>query len=207
MTKIILVRHGQSEANVSRHFACRTDTPLSPLGKKQAEALATYLPSAFQIDKIYASPLSRTKNTVLPTATVLGLPVLEDAGLLEIDAGRWENVHTSILKEDKSSGFDLWQTDVGHATCPDGESVAELFDRVVGTVLRLAAENEGKTLLIASHWTPIHALLTFAKGKGFLDMQESNFIPNASVHVLTFEDGTLRPIAVELVDHLKELNP
>ena len=206
MTTLILVRHGQSEANVSRHFACRTDTPLSPLGKQQAQALAAYLPQHFKIDKIYASTLSRTRDTVLPTAAALGLPVFEDAGLLEIDAGRWENVHTSILKEDKTSGFDLWQTDVGSIKCPDGESVAELFDRVVGTVLRLAAENEGKTLLRASHWTPIHALLTFAKGKTVKDMQESDFIiPNASLHVLTFENGRLTPVALGIVEHLEAL--
>ena len=205
MTTIILVRHGQSEANVSKHFACRTDTPLSPLGKAHAEALARYLPTRFHIDKIFASPLSRTKNTVLPTAKALGLPVHEEAGLIEVDAGDWENVHTSILLADKDCGFDKWLTNVGDVTCPNGESVKDLFERVVGTVCRLSEEHEGQTLLLGTHWTPLHALLTYADGKSAADMVEGAHIVNASIHVLRYENGTLTPVEVGITDHLDGL--
>ena len=79
MTRIILVRHGQSEANLAHRWAAgATDTKLTALGKKQAELLADYLTAHERIDAIYASPLSRATDTVRPTAERLGLSVIPE---------------------------------------------------------------------------------------------------------------------------------
>ncbi|MBQ3064152.1 MAG: histidine phosphatase family protein [Clostridia bacterium] len=206
MTKIILVRHGQSESNVLHHFACQFDSPLSPLGRRQAVAVADYLVPRVHIDKIYASTVSRTQDTVRPTAERLGLPIHPDAGLLEIDAGKWDNVPTAELKATDPS-FLLWGTDMEHVQCPDGENMQELFDRVNSTVYRLARENEGKTILLASHWTPVCAVITAAHGGGVADMMQYNTITNASLHFFRFEDDKLIPETVFVTEHLNEVTP
>ena len=206
MTKIILVRHGQSESNVSHHFACQFDSPLSPLGKKQAVAVAEYLVPRYHIDKIYASTVSRTRDTVQPTAERLGLPIHPEAGLLEIDAGKWENRPTADLRANDPA-FLLWGTDMAHVQCPDGESMQEMFARANETVRRIARENEGKTLLLASHWTPVCAIVTAAHGGGVGDMMRYPEIYNASLHILRFENDTLTPEEVFITSHLEGLTP
>ena len=190
MTNIVLLRHGQSEANVSRDFACLFDTPLSPLGRQQAEAVADYLVGRVPVTRIYASPLSRATDTARPTAERLGLSITPDAGLIEIDAGDWENKPSAELAE-KDEMFRRWYTDLTAVTCPGGESVKELYDRVTETLLRLARKHDGETLLLASHWTPIAAMLAFARGAGFLGMREPIHIHNASLHFLRFEEDKL----------------
>lgn len=206
MTKIILVRHGQSESNVSHHFACHFDTPLTALGRRQAEAVAAYLVPRFEIDKIYASTVSRTQDTVRPTAVRLGLPIHTDAGLLEIDAGEWDNRPTAELRAN-CPDFLLWGMDMERVQCPGGENMHQLFERANKTVQRIARENEGKTLLLASHWTPICAIVTTAHGGGIADMLRFPQITNASLHIFRFEDDRLIPEEVMITSHLENITP
>ena len=206
MTKIILVRHGQSESNVTHHFACHFDSPLSPLGRRQADAVADYLLPRYKIDRIYASTVSRTQDTVRPTAIRLGLPITPDAGLLEIDAGEWENRPTADLKANDKN-FLLWGVAMEQVRCPGGESMQELFARTNEAVRRIARENEGKTILLASHWTPVCAILTAAHGKTERDMLQFNNILNASLHILRFEDEKLIPEEICITSHLEGLTP
>ncbi len=206
MTKIILVRHGQSESNVSHHFACHFDSPLSALGRKQAEAVADYLVPRYKIDKVYASTVSRTQDTVRPTAERLGLTITPDAGLLEINCGEWENRPTADLMANDPT-FSLWGRDMAHVQCPGGENMQELFARANATVCRIAEENEGKTLLLASHWTPTCAIVTKACGGDVADMQQTPNIGNASIHIFRYEDGKLIPEEIFITDHLAHLKP
>ena len=206
MTKIILVRHGQSESNVLHHFACHFDSPLSALGRRQAAAVAEYLVPRFHIDKIYASTVSRTQDTVRPTAERLGLPIHTDAGLLEINCGTWENKPTAELRAHHPE-FLLWGTDMASVQCPGGESMTELFARVNDTVCRIARENEGKTLLLASHWTPVCAVITAAHGGTPADMMRFGNVPNASLHLLSFENGRLVPEKIAITSHLEDITP
>ena len=114
MTRIILVRHGRSMANVADIFAGITETPLTPHGLLQAPAVANYLFEHEKIDKVYASPLSRAMDTVRPTAERFGLSVIPDKGLIEVDGGRWEGLSCAELAEKYNGG--------GHA-CAAGATV------------------------------------------------------------------------------------
>ena len=75
MTRIILIRHGQSIANFIGKFAGHSDFDLTELGHRQAELAAGYLLKNEKIDKIYASDLLRAYNTAVPTAKALGLEI------------------------------------------------------------------------------------------------------------------------------------
>ena len=145
-TTLLLVRHGQSEANLAGVYVGQTESPLSELGKKQAEKTAEYLAEHYRIDKIYASDLGRAYATGKAVGDKLGLEVQTDKNLREINAGKWEGVPFEQLIQDDAA-YKVWMTDIGSAACPDGETVAELQERFVAEVRRIAAENPGLSLI------------------------------------------------------------
>jgi broad specificity phosphatase PhoE len=209
MTRIILVRHGQSEANLARRWAAgKTDAKLTELGQRQAELVADYLTAHEQkIDAVYASPLSRATDTVRPTAERLGLSVIPEEGIREIYGGLWENQPISLLRTDPQlkSDYAMWHNDLAHCRCTEGESIIELYERASAAVLRLAKENEGKTLLLGTHWTPTVAILTYANYGDVLRINETPPPFNASIHVLCYKNGSFVLEKQNVVEHLGDL--
>ncbi|MBE6703101.1 MAG: histidine phosphatase family protein [Ruminococcaceae bacterium] len=202
MTRVILMRHGQSEANLARWFAGHTDAHLTELGQHQAKAAAAYLFAHEQIDVIYASDLTRAMDTARPTAMAFSLPIIPEKGLREIFAGDWEGVPFSLLDTRFGADRALWHTDLAHARCTGGETIAQVFDRAVATVTRVARENDGKTILLATHWTPVLAMVCHAMGYGVDRIGECPEPMNASLQILRFEDGIFRPEALNILSHL-----
>ena len=92
MTTLILIRHGQSQANITKCFAGQSDPDLTEKGKKQAEALSNWLINNYNIDSIYSSDLLRAYNTALPTAQKLKKQIIKTKQLREINAGYWQNI-------------------------------------------------------------------------------------------------------------------
>ena len=111
MTRVILVRHGQSQANIDEVFAGITDTHLTPRGEQQAESIARYLAAHEKIDKIYASDLTRVQSTVAPTAKTFDLPVINDTALREIHGGAWENQPYHEIKRKYLADFNIQYMD------------------------------------------------------------------------------------------------
>lgn len=191
MTKLIIVRHGHSIANDALCFAGITDTPLSTVGIQQAEHVGAYLAANIHIDKIYTSGMTRTVQTAMPTATRLGLPLHTETGLREIFAGLWEALSYKEIKRLYHDDFMVWTFDNSHARCTCGESTRQLYYRIKEAVFRLAEENEGKTLLLVTHSTPLHLLHAIAMG---YSPEQTHLAPsqkNASINVFHYENGTL----------------
>jgi len=204
MTRIIVVRHGLSRANIDEIFRGVTETPLSPLGHQQAVAVADYLEENEKIDKIYASPLSRAIDTVTPTAKRLGLPIVTDEGLVEINGGLWEGVSFAELAKQYPEAFSAWSNDPANSCPTGGESLRDLYARVIGCVSRIAEENDGKTVLIGSHMTPVRALLIEALFGSVEAYTREVKVPNTSLHILRYEGGKFTPEKISITEHLGE---
>lgn len=189
MTELLLIRHGQSVANLSKYFAGASDAPLTELGLRQAQATADYICSTYRVDAVYASDLSRAFDTGKAVADRLGLCVHADASLREIYAGQWEGVSFDKLMNDFPETYTVWRTDIGNAHPDGGESVAQLQQRIVNALRRISAENDGKTLVIATHATPIRVLQCHCEGKSLCDMASIPWVSNASVTHVVCEDG------------------
>ena len=189
MTRIILIRHGQSIANFIGKFAGHSDFDLTELGHRQAELAAGYLLENEKIDKIYASDLLRAYNTAVPTAKALGLEITPAKELREIFAGEWESLSFDQIKERFPKDFNDWMHDFSNARCTGGESVAELYERVNAYVCKIAEENDGKTILIATHATPVRAVNCFAMGYEAERMADVSFCGNAATNVFIYENG------------------
>ena len=187
MTTVIMVRHGQSEANLARRFAGHTNVSLTDLGQKQAEQAAEFLRD-YPIDVIYASDLQRAMKTAEPTAAIHGLEIIANRELREIDAGNWEMVSYDTLLSERYDEYILWRTDIGHAHPSGGESVLALSERVTDELDRLLERHRGECIAIFSHYTPIRAMLCRIAGLPFEKMQEQTPVENGSVSVATLDD-------------------
>ncbi len=204
-TTLLFVRHGQSEANLAGVYVGQTESPLSQMGREQAEKTAEYLAENYRVDKVYASDLSRAFATGQTIAEKLGVEIEADKKLREINAGSWEGVpFEELLKDD--AAYQVWMSDIGSAACPNGETVAQLQERFVTAVQNIAAENPGKTVVIATHATPIRSLQCHCSGKGIAYMQEIKWVPNASVTVAKCEDGIINLREIGCDDHLEGLH-
>ncbi len=204
MTTFLLIRHGESMANTEKRFAGHWDIPLSPLGQAQAEATAQYIAATYAVDAVYASDLQRAFHTGKAVADRLQIPLVADTALREICAGDWEQQSFDDLQKNFAASYAVWLTDIGNAQCDNGESVAQLQARVLGVLRRIAVENDGKTIVIATHATPIRALQCHCARQPLSEMHKIPWATNASVTTVAFENGEFRLIAPPHDSHLGE---
>lgn len=189
MTTLLLIRHGQSEANLSRVFAGNYDVPLTELGLIQAEKTADFIAENYKVNSVYASDLIRAFETGKTIANVLNLPITPNDGLREIRAGEWEALPFDDIVVKFSEEYKKWKEDIGNSSCPNGESVKVLGERVMATLTAIAEENDGKTVVIATHATPIRVSRTLIEYGNLAPMQEIPWVSNASVTEIIYDNG------------------
>lgn len=205
MTKILIIRHGQSVANLEETFAGHTDTPLSDLGKRQAEVTAEFIVSNYKVDKIYSSDLQRAFNTAGAVAKRLGMDIIADQNLREIFAGQWEEIPFADMPIKYPKECYIWLNDIGNAACPGGESVLQLQQRAGAAIEKIAKENEGKTVVVATHATVVRALYCLYENVSADEMKNVPWVSNASVTELSYENGVMKVLKNGYDKHLKEL--
>ena len=99
----------------------------------------------------------------------------------------------------------MWKNDIGNARCTGGESVQELSKRILKAVERIAEENENKTVVIATHATPVRCMQCAWQGKTFDEMKDISWVSNASVTEAVYENGKFTINFAGKDDHLSEL--
>ena len=203
-TKFIMIRHGFSVANNEKRFAGHSDFPLTDLGKIQAERCAEALKDE-KIDVIYASDLSRAFETAVPIARSHKLEIVPHKGLREIFAGEWEGKAFSELEEEYPESFGVWKNDLANAHPDGGESICQLYNRILATMKELANENEGKTICIATHATPVRSVCTASMGLDCAGMSKIGWSANASISIFEYEDGKFTALEASRTEHLGDL--
>ena len=180
-TRILLARHGETDWNRVGRWQGHADPPLNDLGRRQAAELAERL-AGDGISAVYTSDLRRASETAGVIADRLGLPVVEDAALREIDVGSWSGLTRAEVEQRFPDGFARWRAgEIGH----DGETREQLTARVVTAVERIAATHQGDTILVVTHGGSIRALRRHAAG----DPGES--IENCGTSSLELVEGAL----------------
>jgi probable phosphoglycerate mutase len=164
-TRLLLLRHGQTELSVQRRYSGRGNPALTEVGRQQAEAAARYLTQRRGIAAVLSSPLQRAYDTAATAAKALGLDVTVDDDLIETDFGAWEGLTFAEAAERDPELHRRWLRDTS-ATPPGGESFDGVLDRVCGARERIIAAHQGATVLVVSHVTPIKMLLRLALDAG-----------------------------------------
>ncbi|MEW6096836.1 MAG: histidine phosphatase family protein [bacterium] len=150
MTKIILVRHGQTAWNKEEIFRGRIDIDLDETGISQAKLLAKRL-GELQINAVYSSPLKRALNTAIPIANYHGLKVNIDDHFIDINYGNWEGKSNEEVKETFKDLYQKWIKDPHLLRIPDGETLDEVRIRAVTGLNQILAKHGEETIAIVSH--------------------------------------------------------
>ncbi|WP_396931496.1 bifunctional RNase H/acid phosphatase [Mycolicibacterium sp.] len=164
-TRMLLLRHGQTEFSKQRRYSGRGNPELTDAGRRQAESAARYLAERGGVDVVLSSPLKRAYDTASAAATALGLDVTVDADLIETDFGAWEGLTFGEARERDPDLHGRWLRDTGLRP-PDGESFNDVEERIRRVRKRIIAEHPGATVLVVSHVTPIKTLLRLALDAG-----------------------------------------
>jgi probable phosphoglycerate mutase len=164
-TRLLLLRHGQTELSVQRRYSGRGNPALTEMGRRQADAAARYLAQRGGISAVFASPLQRAYDTATAAAKALGLDVTVDDDLIETNFGSWEGLTFAEAAERDPELHGRWLRDTSTAP-PGGESFDAVADRVSRVRDRIVAAHQGTTTLLVSHVTPIKMLLREALDAG-----------------------------------------
>ena len=207
MTRILLVRHGETEWNVVGRVQGWTDIPLNARGHAQAAALATRLQDT-PITAIYSSDSSRAAGTAGAVAAAHGLEVKRLPELREKGFGVWEGLTQTELERDHA---DLWHRYHAlhelDAAIPGGETYSEVYDRMRGVLCRIldAHPNPGDTVLVVGHGGSSRTLVLAALQAPLSTLQRLQS-DNASLTTLSFRgiaDG--RVVSLNDTSHLTGL--
>ena len=145
MTRIILVRHGQTEWNAGEErFRGSMDVPLDQTGLAQAEAAALRIAGEWKIAAVYSSPLQRAMKTAEIIARPHGLAPVPCPGLADMDYGEWQGLTVRQVRDGWPREVDNWLKSPQNASIPGGGSLRELFDRGTAAVREWPAGTAGR---------------------------------------------------------------
>ena len=165
MVKLILVRHALTVDNQKSRLSGHIDSSISEEGKEQIDKITNYLKD-FDIDKIYTTTSSRTKDTVKKLSELKSIEIIEKESLKEISFGDFEGLT-----------FD-----------PNGESLIDSYNRVCIELDNIISNNDDRTILICSHGGTIRNIITYLISNSY--KYHWNFkIDNGSVTILEVQDG------------------
>ena len=182
MPTILLVRHGENEYVAKGRLAGRLPgVNLNSNGQKQAAAVAKAL-AQVPIKAVYSSPMERCMETAQPLATALGLEVIPNEGLLEVDFGEWQDKTLKQLRRRK-----LWKVVQGNPSrmCfPGGETFVNAQQRIVQALEDLSQQHAPKDLIACfSHSDLIKLALSYYLGQP-IDLFQRIMIAPASISTL-----------------------
>jgi len=203
--EILLLRHGQSEGNQGGRFGGHGPTPLTPLGRAQAEATARAL-AAEGLTAIFSSDLVRAVETAEPISRATGIAMARTPALRERSVGVLTGLTFAEAETRHPEAFAALMRREAGARPPDGETHGECAARA-GALLDqvLAKFPHGRTLLV-SHALTIYLLLLHVLG--LEDAAERLFFrtDNCALHRLRRIDGRWTVLALNDRAHLANVS-
>ncbi len=182
MTTLILVRHGQSRSNLDKTFAGQSDVKLTELGHRQAEMAAKFLKDR-HFDAAYSSTLSRALETAAPIVKDRNLEIVQVHDLCETALGDWEGLEIDSVREE----YAVWKSDMNYAP-PGGESTYTVCQRFGKAIDKIASDNDGKTVLVATHGGCIRTLPSYLANDPEL-LHTTPIASNVSITTVVYENG------------------
>ena len=151
MTRLILVRHGETEWNRVERFRGHADVPLNATGLAQAGATARRIHRAWPVSAVYCSPLSRAGETARAIAALFKLTVTPVQDLIDIDYGEWQGKSSEEVKSLWPDLLSAWYEKPHTVRVPRGESLDDVRERCGRAVRRVAAEHPGGCAVVVGH--------------------------------------------------------
>lgn len=165
VTRIYIVRHGETDWNVERRFQGQTDTHLNANGVAQANEIAREISRLDEtFAAIYASPLMRTMQTARPIATALGMQIQTDDALKEIYCGQWEGLNPDQIEAKFPGMLQQWRSNISTFRMPDGESVTDVQKRTSKFYRAARDRHPGEAFLVVAHGASLLSMIAYMFG-------------------------------------------
>ncbi|HRV83140.1 MAG: histidine phosphatase family protein [Planctomycetes bacterium] len=164
MTEITLIRHGEVHADWRDRLYGGMDVPLSGEGEAQAWAVARELREEV-FDGVISSGLARAEFTAaILRSSRPDLVRIDRPKLAERSRGDWAGLSVDEIDARHPGGSNLWRSSHGMFTPPGGESVEQVFERVLGELDRLAGEYEHGAIAVVAHLWVVRCAVAAAIG-------------------------------------------
>lgn len=201
LTKLFLIRHGQSEWNKLNLIQGQKNVSLTELGKKQAKSLGNRLINE-DIHIIYTSDLLRAYSTAQIISDIIEKPMASKEDIREIKFGSWEGLSTQEIQEKYNKEYSTWLKEPHNLNIDGIETLQLLQTRAMNCIRNIIDSNQGKNIAIVSHGATLKTIIL-----GLLDMDISHFknISLNNVSLTTIECRTYNKVLTLLNDisHLK----
>jgi probable phosphoglycerate mutase len=166
MKRVVVVRHGETDWNLHGRMQGWAPVPLNRTGREQADRVGRYLLERYDVDRIVASDLHRTRETTDIVTAHVDASVTYESAWRERHIGVYQGLDYEDVVE-RFPAFALGETgiDAADRVPESGESLLDVRERVVGAwdALLEGAADDG-TVLVVTHGGPIYLLLGYLKG-------------------------------------------
>ena len=187
ITKVYVVRHGQTAWNLEEVFRGRADIPLDDTGKKEVHLAGEALKHE-TIHAVYSSPLSRSMETAENIAKFQEIDVVPLDEIIDISYGDWEGKPLADVQEKFPDLYERWLKAPHTVRFPNGETLEEVGDRTMGAVKRLVAQHKDENIALVAHRVPNKVICCALIGidySNFWRIQQDT----ASTNLFTYKDG------------------
>ena len=165
MTRIYLLRHGETQWNIDKVFRGRSEIPLTDTGRKQAELAAAHL-KADNIHFIYTSPLSRAKETAQICGKILGTKPVVDERFTGLAFGPWQGKPHQEIKERYPDLYRIYKDEFHILRLEGAETLQQAFDRCMAGLADIKRKHPDESVLIVSHRVICKLMVLGILGKG-----------------------------------------
>jgi len=186
ITRLCLVRHGETAWNAEHRVQGQLDVPLSAVGEAQALAAARVL-AREAFDAVYSSDLERARKTAEPAASALGREVLLERDLRERHYGIFERLTYAEVKTRYPEDYARFEARDPEFAFRSGESLKDFYARSIAVVSKIAGENRSRSILVFTHGGVLDMLYRHVKGLGMRAPRDFG-IPNAGLNRLELRD-------------------
>jgi len=162
-TRLLLVRHEETDESMRGRCYGRLDVPLSAAGRQRAEELGAVL-SELPLTAVYSSPLSRSLGTAAAIAAAQGLDVLAEERLREIDFGELEGLTYDEVRAERPELYRAWMETPTRVRFPGGEAFTDLQRRVLAAAAEIRSRHDGEAVAIVAHGGVVRVVLADALG-------------------------------------------
>lgn len=150
MTRIYLLRHGETAWNIEKVFRGRAEVPLTDNGRRQAKLAALHLKDK-DIEVIYSSPLSRALETAQMVGAALNLKPKVDDRLTGLNFGPWQGRPYDEIEKEYPEQFHLYKTEPHLFNIRGGETLDEAMQRGLDLLKGIEREHPEGTVLLVTH--------------------------------------------------------
>ena len=204
MTRLFLVRHGETTSNSEGRLQGHLDVPLNDKGRWQAKQAAERLARA-NIETLYASDLVRAFETAQIIGKRLNLEVIPSQNLREANLGCFQGKTWAEIQYLYPDQFKARQLDPLHTAPEGGESTWQLYQRAAGEVERIIARHPESRIALVTHGGVCLTLICHALG---LDLAKRRAfgVGNGSIHRLEYDGELWRVLGLNDTCHLEEVD-